>query len=149
MLFINFNLKHSIGESFYYYTLDLNLFLFWHNILFLTAGLHSLFPVDMLREKLQSTKGQQLTLLQATINYSTRLPESPVGNYPFLSISIHFNPAWVFCPLFPLDHGTKTHAFIHGAGCDPSIYPTGLSTLAPPRVRISASPPVIATVCSK
>src|SRR5947207_12018486 len=33
----------------------------------------------MLREKHQSTKGQQLTLLQPTINYSTRLPESLVG----------------------------------------------------------------------
>jgi hypothetical protein len=84
MLLINFDFKHGIGEGLYDSTLNLNLILFWHNILSLTAGLHLLFPADMLREKHQSTKGQQLSLLQATINYSTRLPESPVGilSYP-------------------------------------------------------------------
>src|SRR5271169_3663939 len=42
MIFIDFYFKHSIGERFQYLPLNLNLILFWHNILSLTAGFASL-----------------------------------------------------------------------------------------------------------
>jgi len=38
MIFIDFDCKHGIGEGLYDFTLNLNLILFWHNILFLNGG---------------------------------------------------------------------------------------------------------------
>src|SRR5437588_11295875 len=64
MFLIDFDFKHGVGKSFYYFTLHLDLILFCHlctlYCLFARIGAYSSLHTPMLMFAFTSTKGQQL-----------------------------------------------------------------------------------------